>query len=155
MNMLKRNGPNMDPWGTPWVMGSHSLFILSIRARWLRFFFRYDMIRLQLSIDNPYACNLARSRWCGKQSKALLRSTSIAPTILLLSRASFQSSTILRTVVSQLWPFLKAARNLDITLQKYSTIWSLYTLSNILDTQGRILIGLKLFQVVISFKDPG
>ena len=50
MNMLKRNGRNMDPCGTPLVMGSHSLFVLPIRTRWRRFL-RYDMIRLQLSID--------------------------------------------------------------------------------------------------------
>ena len=73
MNILKQQGPNMDP--LRYFRGNGQSFTVCIANSYML------TIRLQLSINNLYAGRLARSRLCVKHSKMVRQWMSPRPPV--------------------------------------------------------------------------
>ena len=67
--MLNNKGPNIDPWGTPLFMVTHSLHLPITLVLWRRLHKKL-MIKLHACLDTPYADSLAIKSPCGMLSKA-------------------------------------------------------------------------------------
>ena len=98
--ILIRERPRTNPWATPRFIVAQSLQISIIFALCL-WFFELLIIRLQTSLDIPYALSL-RGAW-GIVSKAMGRSIATVPTVLPLSKAWRQYSVKCRITCRQWW----------------------------------------------------
>ena len=134
-------GPKADPCGHPLVVSFHSLLMLPSFTLFCRSS-KYEAISLREPLDRPYDSSFLSRRLGTMESKALLMSVESIAVISPLSKANFQSSISLSSVVSVLLCFLYAVKHGLSLLSNESVTCLLSSPPNTLSTALRTVIGL-------------
>ena len=130
-----------NPCGHPLVVSFHSLLLFRSFTLFC-LFSKYEVISLREPSDRPYDSSFLSRRLGTMESKELLMSVGSIAVISPLSKANFQSSISLGSVVSVLLYFLYTVKHGLSLLSNESVTCLLSSFSNTLSTALRTVIGL-------------
>ena len=113
---LNKNGPKIDPWGTPYKIYFHELWVYNLSSLFTVPQITY--IKRSALWSDPYANTFAKNKSCGRKSKALESSVRKMPDS---SPRSILSRHFFSRVIKQCCapsPFLKSHWYFDRMVSK-------------------------------------